>query len=228
MNETKKLYVVSTPIGNLEDITFRAVRVLKEVDLIAAEDTRHTRKLLSHYGIHTPLVSFHQNNEIEAAGKIVDRIKDGKNVALVSDAGTPAVSDPGFKLVRAAIENGVVVEAIPGASAAISALAVSGLPTDQFLFAGFLPDKEGKRRTRLAELKEFRQTLIFYVSKWKIEKVLADMAEIFGDRKAVICRELTKLHEEIIRGTLPELLENVKGREIKGEITLLVAGGDEE
>lgn len=218
------LYVVSTPIGNLEDITFRAVRVLKEVHIIAAEDTRHTRKLLSHYNIHTPLMSFHQHNEELASEKFVGLLNEGKNIALVSDAGTPAISDPGFKLVRSAVEAGIKVETIPGASAAISALALSGLPTDQFTFIGFLPDKEGKRKTRLEEVKEHRGTLVFYVSKWKVEKTLKDMLEVLGDRPAVYCRELTKMHEEILRGSLTQILVAIGEKEIKGEVTLVVGG----
>lgn len=219
-----KLFIVSTPIGNLEDMTFRAVRVLKEVNLIAAEDTRHTRKLLSHFDIHTRMESFHEHNEQVAAGRFVEILKSGKNVALVSDAGTPAISDPGFRLVRAAIEASIEVEAVPGASAVITALAVSGIPTDQFTFIGFLPDKGGKRKNKLTELKDLQHTLVFYVSKWKVEKVLSDMIEVFGERNAVLCRELTKMHEEVVRAPLSKILENVKGREVKGELTLVVGG----
>lgn len=218
------LYIVSTPIGNLEDITLRALRILKEVDIIAAEDTRHTKKLLTHYDIHTPLVSFHQYNELASAEHIIKKISEGKTVALVSDAGTPSISDPGFKLVRAAIEAGVKIEVIPGASAVAAALSIAGLPTDQFTFVGFLPDKEGKRRTKLAGLKDYEHTLVFYVSKWKIGRVLNDMIEVFGDRPAVLCRELTKIHEEIKRTTLSEMIDYVGSKEIKGEVTLVVGG----
>ena len=219
------LYVVSTPIGNLEDMTFRGIRVLKEVTLIAAEDTRHTHKLLSHYDIHTPMISFFEGNEEKRILQIITRINGGESIALVSDAGTPAISDPGFKLVRAAIQNSIKVEAIPGPSAAITALAVAGLPTDQFTFVGFLPDKEGKRLSKLTELAKINHTLVFYVSKWKIKKVIEDMLKIFGDRIAVMCRELTKVHEDIKRGTLSELLTYVSSKEVKGEVTLIVGGG---
>ena len=218
------LYIVSTPIGNLEDMTFRGIRVLKEVTLIAAEDTRHTRKLLSHYDIHTPMISFFEGNEEKRILQIITRINGGENIALVSDAGTPAISDPGFKLVRAAIQNSIKVEAIPGPSAAITALAVAGLPTDQFTFVGFLPDKEGKRLSKLTELAKINHTIVFYVSKWKIKKVIEDMLKIFGDRIAVMCRELTKVHEDIKRGTLSELLTYVSSKEVKGEVTLIVGG----
>ena len=219
-----KLFIVSTPIGNLEDMTFRAIRTLKEVALVAAEDTRHTRKLFSHFDIHTPLAAFHEHNEDRAVEKFVEKILAGYDVALVSDAGTPGVSDPGFRLVRAAVDAGIEVVAIPGASAAITALAVSGLPTDQFTFVGFLPDKEGKRRNRLTELKDISNTLVFYVSKWKVEIVLKDMLEVFGDRRAVLCRELTKLHEEIARDQLSALYQRSQGKETLGEITLVVDG----
>ncbi len=221
-----KLFVVSTPIGNLEDMTFRAIRTLKEVALVAAEDTRHTRKLFSHFDIHTPLVAFHEHNEERGVVRLVEKIKAGFDVALVSDAGTPGVSDPGFRLVRGAVEAGIDVVAIPGASAAITALAVSGLPTDQFTFVGFLPDKEGKRRNRLADLKSLPNTLVFYVSKWKVEKVLKDMLEVFGDRRAVLCRELTKLHEEVDRDLLSALHQRSQERESLGEITLVVEGAE--
>ena len=219
------LYVVSTPIGNLEDMTFRGIRVLKEVTLIAAEDPRHTHKLLSHYDIHTPMISFFEGNEEKRILQIITRINGGESIALVSDAGTPAISDPGFKLVRAAIQNSIKVEAIPGPSAAITALAVAGLPTDQFTFVGFLPDKEGKRLSKLTELAKINHTIVFYVSKWKIKKVIEDMLKIFGDRIAVMCRELTKVHEDIKRGTLSELLTYVSSKEVKGEVTLIVGGG---
>jgi 16S rRNA (cytidine1402-2'-O)-methyltransferase len=218
------LFLVATPLGSLEDITLRALRILKEVDIIAAEDTRHTRKLLTHYDIHKPLISFFIGNEAQRIDGLIGEIKNGKKVALVSDAGTPAISDPGFKLVRAAIAAGIDVVPIPGPSAVITALSAAGLPTDQFTFVGFLPDKEGKRRSKLNELKDYNHTLVFYVSKWKIEKVLADMLEIFGDRPSVMCREMTKVYEEIKRGTVSEVLESVRGNEVKGEITLVVGG----
>jgi 16S rRNA (cytidine1402-2'-O)-methyltransferase len=216
------LYIVATPIGNLEDMTLRAIRVLKEVDLIAAEDTRHTRKLLTHYDIHTRLVSFHEHNEITAVDRIVAQLREGTNIALVTDAGTPAISDPGFRLVRGAVEGGIAVEVIPGASAAISALCVAGLPTDQFTFVGFLPDKEGKRCNKLEELKAIEHTLVFYVSKWKVAPVIRDIIKVLGNRPAVLCRELTKLHQEVVRGTLEDILEAMGKKEVKGEITLVV------
>ncbi len=215
------LYIVSTPIGNLSDMTPRAIEVLKSVDIIAAEDTRHTRKLLTHFDIHTRLTSFFEGNEEKKITGLIEEMKHGLKVALVSDAGTPAISDPGFKLVRTSVEAGIQVVSIPGASAVISALAVSGLPTDQFTFVGFLPDKPGKRKTKLEGLKDIEHTIVFYVSKWKIEKVLSDMLEVFGDREAVLCRELTKIHEEITRGKISKLLEHAKS-ELKGEITLVV------
>lgn len=218
------LFVVSTPIGNLEDITLRAIRILKEADIIAAEDTRHTRKLLTHYDIHGSLLSFHNYNERQVSEKFVRLLLEGKKIALVSDAGTPGISDPGFRLVKASIDAEIKVEIIPGPSAVISALAVSGLPTDQFTFVGFLPDKDGKRKNRLLELKDLTHTLVFYVSKWKAEKAIEAMIEVFGEREAVLCRELTKAFEEVKRSTLSGLLEHVKGREIKGELTLVVAG----
>jgi 16S rRNA (cytidine1402-2'-O)-methyltransferase len=226
MIRMSKLFIVSTPIGNLEDMTFRAVRALKEADLIAAEDTRHTRKLLSHFDIHTRMESFHEHNERSAVGRLIEILKDGRNVALVSDAGTPAISDPGFRLVRAAIEADIEVEAVPGTSAVVTALAVSGMPTDQFTFIGFLPDKEGKRKNRLAELKDVRHTLVFYVSKWKVKKVVSDMIEVLGDRTAVLCRELTKVHEEVVRAPLSKILGHVRGREVKGEMTLVVGSNE--
>ncbi len=218
------LYIVSTPLGNLEDITLRAIRTLKEVNLIAAEDTRHTRGLLTHYDIHTQMVSFFEGNEEKRIGQIIAGLNEGKNIALVSDAGTPAISDPGFKLVRDAIAAGMDVVPIPGPSAVATALSAAGLPTDQFTFVGFLPDKEGKRRNKLEGLKDYDHTLVFYVSKWKVEKTLNDMLAIFGNRPAALCRELTKVYEEIDRGTLSELLERYKDKDVKGEITLVVGG----
>ena len=220
------LYIVATPIGNLEDITLRAIRILKEVSLIAAEDTRHSKKLLTHFEIKTSLTSFFEQNETIKIDSILDRLRQGENVALISDAGTPAISDPGFRLVRAAIENQIKVEPIPGASAAITALSAAGLPTDRFTFVGFLPDKPGKRQAVLKELASISNTLIFYVSPWKIEKTLNELNYILGERKACIARELTKIHEEWIRGTLPELCEKTKEKNWKGEITLIVAGAD--
>jgi len=219
-----KLFIVATPIGNLADITVRALDILKKVDIIAAEDTRHTKKLLTHYDIHRPLMSFHEHNEQKGVAKVIDMLKEGSSVALVSDAGTPSISDPGFRLVREAVAEGMNIEMIPGPSAVISALSISGLPTDQWTFVGFLNDKEGKRKKKLEELKDYGHTIVFYVSKWKVEKVLSDMLEIFGDRQAAFCRELTKLHEEVVREPLSALLARFKEKEVKGEITLVVEG----
>jgi 16S rRNA (cytidine1402-2'-O)-methyltransferase len=213
------LYIVATPIGNLEDITLRAKRILSEVDLIAAEDTRHTRKLLSHLDIHTPMMSFSQHHERGKIPKVLDALKDGKDVALVSDAGTPCISDPGYPLLVAAIGEGIDVVPVPGASAAITALSAAGLPTDKFTFIGFLPEKPGKRRKVLEGLADYDHTLVFYVSKWKVEKQISEMLEIFGDRRACLCRELTKVHEEFVRGTLGSLLD-VKNP--KGELVLVI------
>ena len=204
------LYLVATPIGNLEDITHRAVRLLGEVDLVACEDTRHTRKLLNHYGINTRTISYHEHNERERAVELLKSLKAGLDVALVSDAGTPAISDPGFRLARLAIENGVRVVPVPGASALITALVASGLPTDEFFFGGFLPARSGARRARLQELASISATLIFYEAPHRIAATLRDAHEILGEREAVVARELTKLHEEIARGRLSELAERFR------------------
>jgi len=217
------LYVVPTPIGNLEDITQRALRVLGEVDLIACEDTRHTRKLLNRYSIKTKTISYHEHNERERAAELGAMIKAGKSVALVSDAGTPAISDPGFRLVRLAVETGVPVVSLPGPSALITALAGSGLPTDEFFFGGFLPARSGARRTRLEELRSIPATLIFYEAPHRIVATLKDAHQILGEREAVIARELTKLHEEIARGRLSELAMRFSASEsVRGEIVLII------
>lgn len=221
---TGTLYIVATPIGNLEDITLRALRILKEADLIAAEDTRHTRKLLTHFDIHTPLTSFFQGNEREKAKRIIDELLSGKNVALVSDAGTPCISDPGYPLLIAAIETGITVVPIPGASALAAAMSAAGLPTDRFTFIGFLPDKPGKRRNALAELDDIPHTLVFYVSPWKAKAVIADMLEVLGDRRACLARELTKIHEEFLRAPLSELAASIEAKALKGEMVLVVEG----
>lgn len=218
------LYVVATPIGNLEDITLRALRVLREVDLIAAEDTRHTKKLLDRYGIRKPMVSYHEHNERERAEQLIRELKGGKDVALVSDAGTPAVSDPGYVLIRRCIEEGVRVVPVPGPSALIAALCVSGLPVHRFAFEGFLPHKEGKRRKRLEELKDEERTLIFYESPHRLLKTLRDMLDILGDREIAVARELTKVHEEVFRGRINEAIEKFSSSPVKGEITLVVEG----
>jgi 16S rRNA (cytidine1402-2'-O)-methyltransferase len=218
------LYVVSTPIGNLEDITHRAVRVLSEVDMIACEDTRHTRKLLNHYGVNTKTVSYHEHNERERAAELLESLESGLDVAVVSDAGTPGISDPGFRIVRLALENGVPVVPLPGPTALISALVASGLPSDEFFFGGFLPARSGQRRTRLMELSSIPATLVFYEAPHRIAQSLRDAREILGEREAVIARELTKLHEEILRGRLSELAQRFStGDEgARGEMVLLI------
>ena len=219
-----KLYLVPTPIGNLEDITLRALRILKEVDIILAEDTRTSSKLLKHYDIHTPMQSYHLFNEHKVVDSWVQRIKQGTTIALITDAGTPAISDPGFLLVRACVGEGLQVECLPGATAFVPALVNSGLPNDRFLFEGFLPDKKG-RQTRLKLLADETRTIIFYVSPHKLLKTLAEFIAIFGaDRQASLSRELTKLHEETQRGSLTELLEYYKDKNIKGEIVLIISG----
>ena len=219
-----KLYLIPTPIGNLEDITLRAIRLLKEVDIILAEDTRTSSKLLKHYDIHTPMQSYHLFNEHKVVDSWVQRIKGGTTIALITDAGTPAISDPGFLLTRACIAEGVTVECLPGATAFVPALVNSGLPNDRFTFEGFLPDKKG-RQTRLSQLATETKTMIFYVSPHKLLKTLTDFITTFGsDRPASLSRELTKLHEETQRGTLQELLDFYKDKNIKGEIVMIVSG----
>ena len=216
------LYLVATPIGNLADITHRALQILKDVDLIACEDTRHTHKLLQHYGITTKTVSYHEHNEQQRASHLVDQLKQGSDIAVVSDAGTPSISDPGFRLVRAAIENDVRVVPVPGPSALISALIAAGLPTDEFFFAGFLPSRSNARRTRLSELRTVPGTLIFYEAPHRLATTLKDAYEILGERDAVVARELTKLHEEIKRGRLSELAGYFEDNEARGEIVVLI------
>ena len=222
------LYIVATPIGNLEDMTLRAIRVLKEVDLIAAEDTRHTRHLLDRYEIGTQLTSYHDHNKEEKAPVLVSRMLDGKNVALVSDAGTPGISDPGYFLINLAIDQKVRVVPIPGATAAVAALSVSGMPTDRFIFEGFLPAKHLARLKRLQQLAQEERTIIFYEAPHKIIKAVEDMLEVFGERRAVATRELTKIHEETIRGTLSDILRRLKEGTIKGEFTVIVHGASTE
>jgi 16S rRNA (cytidine1402-2'-O)-methyltransferase len=217
------LYLVATPIGNLADITHRAIQVLQHVSLIACEDTRHTQKLLQHYGIKTKTISYHEHNEQQRAAQLIDLLKQGSDVAVVSDAGTPSISDPGFRLVRAAIENEVPVVPVPGPSALISALVAAGLPTDEFFFAGFLPSKLHARRTRLTELKSVPGTLIFYEAPHRLSATLKDAHEILGEREAVVARELTKLHEEIRRGRLSELANHYANEDnARGEIVVLI------
>ena len=216
------LYLVATPIGNLADITHRALQILRDVDLIACEDTRHTHKLLSHYGITTKTVSYHEHNEQQRAAQLVEQLKQGADVAVVSDAGTPSVSDPGFRLVQAAIENGVQVVPVPGPSALIAGLIVAGLPTDEFFFAGFLPARANARRARLSELQSVPGTLIFYEGPHRLAAMLKDAYEILGEREAVVARELTKVHEEIRRGRLSELSSHYEREEPRGEIVVLI------
>lgn len=219
-----KLYLVPTPIGNLKDMTFRAIEVLKEANLILAEDTRTSGKLLKHYEIDTPMMSHHMHNEHKTVDNIVSRIKAGENIALISDAGTPAISDPGFLLTRACVAEGVEVECLPGATAFVPALVNSGLPNDRFVFEGFLPVKKG-RQTRLQALTQETRTMVFYESPHKLLKTLTQFQEVFGaERNASVSRELTKLHEETIRGTLAELTVHFGTHPPKGEIVMVVAG----
>jgi len=218
------LYIVSTPIGNREDITLRALRILKEVDLIAAEDTRHTGLLLRHFGIQIPLTSYFEGNELKKKEFILSKLKQGNRIALVSDAGTPGISDPGFRLIRAAIENKIPILPIPGPSAVITALSVSGLPTDAFFFKGFLPHKMKKRRDLLKQLEDIRETLIFYESPHRISETLKDIYEVLGDREIVLTRELTKIYEEVLRGKVSEIQTQMGERKLKGEITLVISG----
>lgn len=221
------LYVVPTPVGNLEDITLRALRVLKEVDLILAEDTRTSSVLLKHYDIHTPLKSHHKFNEHETSADLSERIRGGLNVALISDAGTPGISDPGFMLVRACVERGVEVQCLPGATAFVPALVDSGLPCDRFYFEGFLPQKKG-RQTRLTKLAECPQTMIIYESPFRLQKTLEQLAEYLGsERLASVSREISKVHEETRRGSLAELVQSFKERPAKGEIVIIVDGKHE-
>lgn len=216
------LYLVATPIGNLADISHRALQVLRDAAVIACEDTRHTRKLLQHYGINTRTVSYHEHNEQQRAHELIALLNEGSDVAVVSDAGTPAISDPGFRLVRAAIENGITVTPVPGPSALISALVAAGLPTDEFFFGGFLPARSSARRARLSELRAIPGTLIFYEAPHRLAASLRDAYEVLGEREAVVARELTKLHEEIRRGRLGELAEYYANVEPRGEIVLLI------
>ncbi|MBA3442183.1 MAG: 16S rRNA (cytidine(1402)-2'-O)-methyltransferase [Pyrinomonadaceae bacterium] len=220
---TGTLYLVATPIGNLEDITHRALRILNEVDLIACEDTRHTRKLLDHYQIKTKTTSYHEHNERERAAELSRMIETGASIAIVSDAGTPGISDPCFRLVRACIEQGLRVVPVPGPAAFVAALIASGLPTDEFFFGGFLPARSTARRARLSEVRRLPATLIFYESPHRIAESLADAREILGEREAVVARELTKLHEDIARGRLSELAERfaVEGA-ARGEMVILI------
>src|SRR5437870_8859122 len=222
------LYIVATPIGNLEDITHRALRVLREVAVIACEDTRRTRALLNHYGIKTRTISYHEHNERERGAELAKLLEAGKSVAIVSDAGTPLISDPGFRIVNTAIERGIMVVPIPGPTAFVAALVASGLPSDQFFFAGFLPARANARRAHLEDLAAIPATLVFYEAPHRIAATLKDALNVLGNRRAVVARELTKLHEEIVRGRLSELAKRFsQSTATRGEIVLLISGASE-
>jgi 16S rRNA (cytidine1402-2'-O)-methyltransferase len=217
-----RLFIVGTPIGNLEDITLRAIRILKAVDLIACEDSRRTQKLLDHYQIRTPTISYHEHNEMTRAPELVIKLEEGNNIALVTDAGMPVVSDPGFRLVHLAVRHNIPVVPVPGASAFVAALAASGMPVDKFRFLGFLPSKRAARRKALEEHKTATKTLVFYEAPHRLLEMLRDVRDILGDREVVLAREVTKVHEEFWRGTVCGLLERVERKPIRGEITLLI------
>ena len=221
------LYIVATPIGNLEDITYRALRILKESDLIAAEDTRHSRKLLSHFGITTRLTSYYDHNQTLKGERILAALLEGRQVALISDAGTPCISDPGYQLVRDALAAGIKVIPIPGACAAVAALSCAGLPTNSFTFAGFPPNKGGKRRSFLAELTHAHGTVVLYEAPHRLAATLSDIATVLGERQVVVARELTKLYEECLRGTASAVREQVQDGRERGEVVLLIAPADE-
>lgn len=223
-----KLYVVPTPVGNLEDMTFRAIRILKEVDLILAEDTRTSGVLLKHFDIKNAMLSHHKFNEHQTVERIVERIKGGEQVALISDAGTPGISDPGFLIVRECVRNGIEVQCLPGATAFVPALVASGLPDERFCFEGFLPQKKG-RATRLAQLQDEVRTMVFYESPYRLVKTLTQFAEVFGaERKVAVCREISKVHEESVRGTLAEVIAHFQQSEPKGEIVIVLAGKNKD
>jgi 16S rRNA (cytidine1402-2'-O)-methyltransferase len=221
------LYLVATPIGNLEDITLRALRTLKECDVVAAEDTRRTGQLLKHFGIAKPMLSYFQFNEAKRSEQILERLQRGEKVALVTDAGTPGISDPGERVVRAARTAGLRVESVPGPCALVAALTASGLPTEEFHFIGFLPHKSGQRRRQLEELKQFAGTLVLYESPYRIEKLLGELSAVFPERRVVLARELTKKFEEYLSGNPAELLEVAKKRHLKGEFVVLIGGATE-
>ncbi|MGH8069927.1 MAG: 16S rRNA (cytidine(1402)-2'-O)-methyltransferase [Candidatus Entotheonellia bacterium] len=223
-----RLYLVATPIGNLEDITFRALRILQEVDLIATEDTRRTHILLEHYQIDKPLTSLYDHNEVQKAPILIRRLQEGISIALVSEAGTPLISDPGYRLVQLAIAHAITVVPIPGPSAVVTALSVAGLPTDRFVFEGFLPKKPGKRRRRLEALVDESRTLIFYESPRRVHDLLDEMQVLWGDRRVVVARELTKKFEEVLRGRITEVQAQLEERPPQGEVTLVVEGAASE
>ena len=222
------LYIVATPIGNLEDMTFRAVRILKEADLIAAEDTRHSRKLLAHFGIETRLTSYYDHNQSLKGEQVLTALREGRSVALISDAGTPCISDPGYQLARDAQAAGIAVVPVPGACAAVTALSAAGLPTNSFTFAGFPPNKEGKRRTFLASLAQAHGTLVLYEAPHRLAATLADIGAVLGQRRVVVARELTKLYEEFLHGTPAELTQLVQEGHERGELVILIAQADED
>ena len=226
MTTTATLYIISTPIGNLEDITYRAVRILGEVDLIAAEDTRHSLKLLNHFGISKPLTSYFDHNQQIKGERILNALRQGKSVALISDAGTPCVSDPGYQLVRDAVAEKIPVVPVPGACAAITALSAAGLPTDNFTFAGFPPSRQGKRRTFLSEVKTLPGTLVLYEAPHRLIDTLHDIREVLGDRQVIVARELTKMYEEFIRGSASEVITAVSQGIVRGEVVILIAPGE--
>ncbi|SCG81741.1 hypothetical protein DW1_0120 [Proteiniborus sp. DW1] len=226
MESQGKLYVCPTPIGNLEDITLRVLRVLGEVDLIAAEDTRHTIKLLNHFNIKKPLTSYHEHNKREKGKVLIQKLLNGESIALVSDAGMPGISDPGEDLIRLAIENGVEVTALPGPTASVLALVLSGLPTGKFVFEGFLPSNKKDRRDTLQNIKNEERTIILYESPYRVKALLQDMLEIFGERNIAVCRELTKKYEEVFRGSIEESIEKFTQDEPKGEFIIIVKGAD--
>ena len=222
---TGTLYIVATPVGNLEDISQRALRTLRQVDLVACEDTRRTRVLLNHFGIKTKTVSYHEHNERARAAELCEQIESGRNVALVSDAGTPLISDPGFRIVQAAIETNIPIVPIPGPTALVAALVASGLPSDQFFFNGFLPARANARRAKLEEVRSIPATLVFYEAPHRIATTLKTALEVLGNRRAVVARELTKLHEEIVRGSLSELTKRFSGdMTARGEMVLVISG----
>jgi 16S rRNA (cytidine1402-2'-O)-methyltransferase len=223
-NLRASLFVVATPIGNLEDITFRAVRILSEADLIAAEDTRKTKILLNRYNINTPMTSYHKFNIKSKTARLIDLLKQGQKIALVSDAGMPGVSDPGYELIRESVNQNIRVEPVPGPSAAITALAVSGLPTEKFVFEGFLPKKPGKKAKKLKELKKEKGSIIIYESPYRLVRTLEDIQGIMGERRVAVCRELTKKFEEIVRGKAGDVIEKFKKKKPKGEVVVVVEG----